>query len=162
LRAVAIRGSARALDRLTSELAEPVARLQGGAWSRERLAVLLARAELRAWRIESIEGPGLLSGRCPLGSGAVTLAYVGEPVGGGPDIGGYVVGRAIPVARGRWVLLGRASLVAGDEVAAGFERLLVSLRAPRGEFWRVHGGVIARAARACARVPSAPRAILAT
>ncbi len=60
--------------------------------------------------------------------------------------------RSLPVGPGRWVLLGRPAVVGVDR-AVGFERLVRSLRAPRGEFWRVHGAVISRAARGSA--PSA-------
>lgn len=148
------------MDRLRSELAESVARLDAGPWSPERLTALLARAELRAWWVDALEAPGLLAGSCPLGSGRVRVAYVGEMVGGRPEVGGYIVGRAIPVAAGGWVIFGHPSLV-GDARALEFERLLGALRAPRGAFWQVHGGVIARAARCGAPVPSASRAILA-
>ena len=58
-----------------------------------------------------------------------------------------MIGRSMPVGPRRWVLLGRASVVAGGQAPA-FERMLRSLRAPRGEFWRVHGTVVALAARA--------------
>ena len=141
----------------------PLARLRGGSdeggWSSARLSVLLSRAELRAWRVESVDAPGLVAGRCPLGSGRATLAFAREPRGV-PVPGCFVVSRALPVGPGQWLLLGRASIVAGAAAVGEFERLLESLRAPRGEFWRVHGRVLARAARAAA-VPSAPRAILA-
>ncbi len=116
----------------------------------DRLRVLLDRSELRAWRIEG-EGPqpgapGPLAAHCPLGSGPVLLASRRSlPAGIAP--GAYVVARSLPVGPGRWVLLGRIAIVAPGR-ASRFEQLLRSLRAPRGEFWRVHGGVVAQAARA--------------
>jgi hypothetical protein len=139
-------GHCSSLHRLAAELEEPVARLGATGWSVERLRVLLARAELRAWQVESDdpEAPGLVTGSCPLGSGRAMLALAHEC----PErvvAGSFVVARSIPLGPGRWVLLGRPRIVALHD-APRFERLLRSLRAPRGEFWRVHGGVLAQAA----------------
>jgi hypothetical protein len=160
---VSSEGHCSSLDRLVAELAEPLARLRGGSsddrLSAARLSVLLSRAEVRAWSVDALDAPGLVLGRCPLGSGRAWLSLAREPLGE-PAPGAYLVGRAIPVGPGQWLLMGRISVVAGESAVAEFERLLRSLRAPRGEFWRVHGGVLARTARAWA-VPSAPRAILA-
>ena len=133
------------IDRLAVELSEPVARLGGRQWDTERLRALLPRAELRAWRIEDSDAPGLWHGRCPLGSGQTLLAWPRPPVGHA-EPGAFVVARSLPVGPERCVLLGRP-LVVPPARAPMFERLLRSLRAPRGEFWRVHGAVIARAAR---------------
>jgi hypothetical protein len=56
-----------------------------------------------------------------------------------------LVARSVPIGPGRWGLLGRAPIV--DRAAvADFDALLALLDSPRGEFWRVHGGVLARAA----------------
>lgn len=143
------------IDRLAVELSSPVGRLGVTGWDVERLRVLLARAELRAWRVEDSDAPGLWHGRCPLGSGQALLGWSRSPRRA-VVAGAFVVGRCLPVGPGRWVLLGRPAVV-GVERAAAFERLVRSLRAPKGEFWRVHGGVIARAARggAAALVPCA-------
>lgn len=133
------------IDRLAVELSSPVGRLGVSGWDVERLRALLPRAELRAWCVETSDAPGLWHGRCPLGSGSALLGWSRSPRRA-VAAGAFVVGRSLPVGPGRWVLLGRPAVV-GVERAAGFERLVRSLRAPRGEFWRVHGGVIARAAR---------------
>ena len=119
-------------------------------WIRQRAtgraAELLARSELRAWRIESIDGPGLLGALCPLGTGRARLETVRRPVGD-LQLGAIVVARSVPIGPRRWAVLGRAPVV--DRAAvADFDALLAVLDAPRGEFWRVHGGVLARAALA--------------
>jgi hypothetical protein len=142
-----------AIDRLAVELSEPVARLGATGWGADRLRALLGRAELRAWRIEDSDAPGLWHGRCPLGSGLASVAW-SRPPRRSVVVGAFVVGRSLPIGPGRWVLLGRPAVVV-PERAPGFERLLGSLLAPRGEFWRVHGAVIARAARGGAGVSSA-------
>ena len=133
------------IDRLAVELSEPVSRLGVTGWDADRLRALLGRSELRVWRIENSDAPGFWHGRCPLGSGQALVAWSRAPRRT-VVAGVFVVGRCLPVGPGRWVLLGRPAVVAPDR-AGGFERLLRSLRAPRSEFWRVHGGVIARAAR---------------
>ena len=133
------------IDRLAVELSSPVARLGVTDWDVERLRVVLGRAELRAWHVENSDAPGLWHGRCPLGSGQALVCWSRAPRRA-VDAGTFVVARSLPVGPGRWVLLGRPAVV-GVERAPAFERLVQSLRAPRGEFWRVHGGVIARAAR---------------
>lgn len=134
------------LHRFLKELEQPVALVGGTPLTVERLLVLLGRAERRAWRVEELHAPGLLAGRCPLGSGSAQLVFA-RPPGREPAPGAYVVALSLPVGPGRWVLLGRPAIVSPRE-ASRFERLLASLRAPRGEFWRVHGGVISQAARA--------------
>lgn len=139
-------GHGSALDRLAAELEEPVARLGIQGLSTTRLEVLLSRAECRAWRVESIEDPGVITACCPLGSGRTTLACARPPLAE-PASGAFLVARSLPVGPGRWVLLGRPAVVSRSE-AGKFELLLRSLRAPRGEFWRVHGGVLVQAARA--------------
>lgn len=124
-------------------------------WDSARLRALLGRSETRAWRVEAIYGGGLVAARCPVDDSAAVLAWSRvplEPI----DRHALVVARSLPVAPGRWVLLGRPAVV-GRERVAGFERLLRSLRAPRGEFWRIHGGVLARAARARAVGAPAPQ-----
>jgi hypothetical protein len=139
-------GHGSSLDRLTAELAEPVALLGADVLSPERLTVLLARGEVRAWRVASVEASGRLSVECPLGAGPATVALAREP-DRPVAAGAFVIARSMPVGPRRWVLLGQASVV-GAARAPAFERLLRSLRAPRGEFWRVHGTVVAQAARA--------------
>jgi hypothetical protein len=134
------------LDRLVSELEEPVALLGADLLSASRLRVLLGRGELRAWRVSSDAPAGLLSVDCPLGAGPATLATA-RPLGATPLRGDFIVGHSLPVGPRRWILLGKPALVAGPQ-AGEFEALLRSLRAPRGEFWRVHGTVVAHAARA--------------
>jgi hypothetical protein len=136
------------LDRLANELAAPVGVLEGGAWSVARLGVLLDRAELRAWEVEACDVPGLGAGHCPLGSGRSLIAWSRTPVGGPVHAGSWLVARALPVGPGRWVVLGRATVV--SESAPRLEVIVNSLRAPRGEFWRVHGALIARIARSLA------------
>jgi hypothetical protein len=109
-----------------------------------RAAELLARSELRAWRIESVDGAGVLGALCPLGTGRARLETVRRPFGE-LTAGAMVVARSVSIGPGRWALLGRAPVV--DRAAAGdFDALLAWLDSPRGEFWRVHGGVLARAA----------------
>ncbi|HWF33750.1 MAG TPA: hypothetical protein VG295_00210, partial [Solirubrobacteraceae bacterium] len=114
-----------------------------------RAIELLARSELRAWRIESIEEDGVLGALCPLGTGRARLDTVRPPLGslvaGAVVAGTIVVARSVPIGPGRWALLGRVPVV--DRAAVGdFDALLAVLGSPRGEFWRVHGGVLARAA----------------
>jgi hypothetical protein len=109
---------------------------------------LLARSELRAWRVESAPSPRLLSAVCPLHHGRAQLDLAREPAGDA-EPGTVVVARSVPVGAERWALLGSVPVVA-PEVAGEFEQLLRTLDAPRGEIWRVHGGVLARAARAWA------------
>ncbi len=111
-----------------------------------RAVELLARSELRAWRLESVADACNLTALCPLGTGRVRLEAARSPAGQlGP--GAIVVARSVPLGPERWALLGRAPVVEAS-VAAEFQALLASLHAPRGEFWRVHGGVLARAATA--------------
>ena len=109
-----------------------------------RAVELLARSELRAWRIESVDGAGLLAALCPLGSGRARLETARRPLGELRP-GAIVVARSVPIGPGRWALLGRAPVVDRD-AAADFNALFSLLDSPRGEFWRVHGGVLARAA----------------
>ncbi|MDQ6806124.1 MAG: hypothetical protein M3065_14460, partial [Actinomycetota bacterium] len=109
-----------------------------------RAVELLARSELRAWRIESVDGPGLFGALCPLGTGRARLETVRRPLGSVTP-GAILVARSVPIGPGRWGLLGRAPVV--DREAMGdFDAVLAWLNSPRGEFWRVHGGVLARAA----------------
>jgi hypothetical protein len=113
----------------------------------ERAVELLARSEIRAWRVEA---PPLAV--CPQTRERVRLerrggAAIANPSrqNSAPEPGAIVVGRSIPLGPKRWLLLGPVSCVAARH-APGFERLIGSLHAPVGEFWRVHGGVLARAA----------------
>lgn len=142
--------------------------LDGGAWSVARLGVLIDRAELRAWQIEACDVPGLGAGHCPLGSGRSLIAWSRPPVGGPVRAGNWLVVRALPVGPGRWVVVGRGTVV--SESAPRLEVIVRSLQAPRGEFWRVHGALIARIARSLASgaeqrggglVPAQPAAQLA-
>jgi hypothetical protein len=110
----------------------------------DRAVELLSRSELRAWRIESAESDVALTALCPLGSGRARLELARPPVGD-PRPGAFVVARSVPLGPQRWVLLGRVPVVERG-AAAEFEALLASMGAPRGEFWRVHGAVLARAA----------------
>jgi hypothetical protein len=137
-----------ALDRLVDELAEPVARLGGDDWSAARLEQLLARTELRAWRVQDAGEPGVLIADCPLGTGRALLACARAPEG---ELvrGAFVVGHAVPFGPNRYLLVGRVTVV-GRARAARFAAQIASLKAPRGEFWRVHGAVLAREARAIA------------
>jgi hypothetical protein len=109
-----------------------------------RAVELLARSELRAWRVESIDGAGLISALCPLGAGRARLELARPPVGA-LCRGSFLVARSVPLGPQRWTLLGRAAVVERD-AAADFEALLAVLDAPLGELWRVHGGVLGRAA----------------
>jgi hypothetical protein len=105
---------------------------------------LLGRSELRAWRVEAVAGSATLGALCPLGTGPALLELCSKPVG---ELvrGAFVVGRCVPLGPQRWLLLGGAVVV--DRAAArDFEALIATLDAPRGELWRVHGGVLARAA----------------
>jgi hypothetical protein len=110
----------------------------------DRAVELLSRSELRAWRIESVESSVELTALCPLGTGRARLELTRAPAG---ELrrGAFVVARSVPLGPQRCVLLGRAPVV-DRSAAAEFEALLASLSAPRGEFWRVHGAVLARAA----------------
>jgi hypothetical protein len=115
-----------------------------------RAVELLARSELRAWRVASVDGvgagagAGIVDALCPLGTGRARLETVGSPVGVVTP-GAILVARSVPIGPRRWALLGRAPVV--DRAAVGdFDALLAMLGSPRGEFWRVHGGVLARAA----------------
>jgi hypothetical protein len=115
------------------------------AWHRsERAVELLGRSEIRAWRIESVAGPRLLSASCPR-TGAPARVEPARPPRGLVRAGALAVARSVPLGAGRWLLLGAASVVVGPR-AVEFERLLRSLDAPPGQFWFVHGGVLARAA----------------
>jgi hypothetical protein len=109
-----------------------------------RAVELLARSELRAWRIESVDGAGVLGALCPLGSGRARLETARRPFGELRP-GAIVVARSVPIGPGRWALLGRAPVVDRD-ASADFDALFAVLDSPRGEFWRVHGGVLAGAA----------------
>ncbi len=123
----------------------------------ERSIELLARSEVRAWRMESaasriesatsrIESAaaGSLTAVCPHGGGRSRLELPRAP-SAELRSGALVVGRSVPLGPARWLLLGSTSVIE-PELAAPFERLVASLDAPPGEFWRVHGGVLARAA----------------
>lgn len=111
-----------------------------------RSCELLARSELRAWRIESQLGPKLLAVIGPRRGERSRLELARAPAGD-PTPGRWMVARSVPLGPERWLALGRPPVVApGAEPE--FEQLLESLDAPRGEFWRVHGGVLARAAQA--------------
>ncbi len=109
-----------------------------------RAVELLARSELRAWRIESVGAPDLLTGLCPRGAGRARLETIRAPLGELRP-GAMVVARSVPLGPERWALLGRVPVVE-PSVAADFDWLLASLDAPSGEFWRVHGGVLSHAA----------------
>jgi len=109
-----------------------------------RAVELLARSELRAWRIESVDGAGVLAALCPLGTGRARLETARRPLGE-LAAGAMLVARSVPVGPGRWALLGSAPIV-DREAIADLDALLAMLDAPRGEFWRVHGGVLAHAA----------------
>jgi hypothetical protein len=139
------------LDRLATELAEPVGLLQGGSWSSARLRALLRRAEVRAWRIASLERDRVVSAVCPRGSGWGLVGWARRPRGGpaAPDC--WLVGRVIPVGPGRWVVIGTPTVVPAGAATRSLALLISGLQAPRGEFWRVHGAVIARTARGLAR-----------
>jgi hypothetical protein len=104
---------------------------------------LLARSELRAWRVESLASGTGFGGICALGTGRGRVEVVSESAG---EIrrGSIVVGRAVPLGPERWAIVGRARVV-DRLVAAEFDALLASLNAPRGEEWRVHGGLVAAA-----------------
>jgi hypothetical protein len=109
-----------------------------------RAVELLGRSELRAWRVEAVVESGGLVGLCPLGSGRARLEPARSPVGE-LQPGAMIVARSVPLGPERWALLGRIPVVE-QAAAADFDALLASLDAPRGEFWRVHGGVLSHAA----------------
>jgi SEC-C motif len=109
-----------------------------------RLEEQLARSELRAWRIEAVDADGGITAACPFGTAHGRLETARDPLGG-PRPGALLVARSLPLGPERWVLLGRAPVVE-PSVQAEFEGLLGSLNAPAAEIWRVHGGVLARAA----------------
>jgi hypothetical protein len=109
-----------------------------------RTTEMLARSELRAWRVLSA-GPGAgFTGLCALGTGRARIDAVAS-VSGELRRGALVVGRSVPLGPERWALIGTARVVE-PAVSAEFGALLASLDAPRGEEWRVHGGVVAAAA----------------
>lgn len=146
-----------ALERLALELQPSAASLVGGEWRAERewsatrLSELLSRAQLRAWEVETADGCPVLSALCPLGDGRALLAYARVPQTA-PTPGALVVARSVPFGPRRYLLVGRPIVVAGA-AAGGLRALIGSLRAPRGEYWHVHGAVIARAAHAMTRAP---------
>ncbi len=117
-------------------------RLAGGG----RGCELLARSELRAWRIESQPARCVLAAINPRSGERSRLELV-RPLAGEPAPGRLVVARSVPLGPERWLLLGRPPVVAVS-AEREFGALLDSLDAPRGEFWRVHGGFLARAAQA--------------
>jgi hypothetical protein len=110
---------------------------------------LLARSELRAWRIESPTAECAVAAACPLGYGRARLELCHAPTddaAAAPLLPGTIlVGRSVPLGPERWLLLGLPRVIA-CEAAPAFGGLLASLSAPRGEFWRVHGGVLTRIA----------------
>jgi hypothetical protein len=110
--------------------------------SRGHADELLARSELRAWRVESVAPGGVIQALCPLGGGRGRLELPREPLGELRP-GALIVARSVPLGPERWTLLGRLPVV-DPSVQTEFEELLASLEAPRGEVWRVHGGVLAR------------------
>jgi hypothetical protein len=140
-----------ALDRLVAELREPAARLCGEhwvpdrEWCAERLSELLSRAEPRAWIAEAADEMRVLTARCPLGSGRALLVCAREP-DPPPAAGAFLVGLSVPFGPRRYMLMGRPAVVPAA-ATAHFGALVASLRAPRGEFWRVHGAVLLAAAR---------------
>jgi hypothetical protein len=109
-----------------------------------RALELLERSELRAWRVASVDGAGVFDALCPLGTGRARLETI-RPPEGELRPGAFVVARSVPLGPQRWALLGSVPVIPG-EIAADFDALLASLEAPPGQFWRVHGGVLARAA----------------
>jgi hypothetical protein len=110
----------------------------------DRHVELLSRSELRAWRVLEMHDDHRLTGLCPLGGGRSRLELSRQPIGE-LERGCFIVGRSVPLGPERWVLIGTTTVVERS-VAADFEALLARLDAPRGEVWRVHGGVLARAA----------------
>jgi hypothetical protein len=109
-----------------------------------RAIELLSRSELRAWSVDAVLGPRLVSAVCPLGTGCARLELAREPAGELAP-GAMLVARSVPLGPERWALLGAVPVV-DPLVTEEFEQLLTSLDAPRAEIWRVHGGVLARAA----------------
>jgi hypothetical protein len=109
-----------------------------------RAVELLSRSELRAWRIEAVDSPRRLTADCPLGTGRARLELSRDPAGEA-RAGAVIVARSVPIGPERWALLGGAPIIE-PEATPAFERLLASLDAPRGELWRVHGGMLVRAA----------------
>jgi hypothetical protein len=110
----------------------------------ERTAELLGRSEIRPWRIEGVSGPRVVSAACARNGGRSRVELARAPRGELRP-GAIAVGRSVPLGPARWLLLGTASVLVGAS-AREFERLVASLGAPPGEFWSVHGGVLARAA----------------
>jgi hypothetical protein len=110
----------------------------------DRHVELLARSELRAWRVLEPADDRRLTGLCPLGGGKARLELSHAPVGQ-LERGCFIVARSVPLGPERWALIGTTTVVERS-VAPDFEALLALLDAPRGELWRVHGGVVARAA----------------
>jgi SEC-C motif len=109
-----------------------------------RITEMLARSTLRAWRVLSA-GPGSgFTALCALGTGRARIEAV-STVSGELRRGAVVVGRSVSLGPERWALIGTARVVE-PSVSGEFGALLSSLDAPRGEEWRVHGGVVAAAA----------------
>jgi hypothetical protein len=136
---------------LVAELRQPAECLSGDDWEPDRdwcaarLSELLLRAEQRAWVVEAVDEPLAVTARCPIGTGSAVLAYAREPIPS-PTPGAFLVGRSVPFGPNRYLLIGRPAVVSGIG-AVRLAALIASLRAPRGEFWRVHGAVLLRAAR---------------
>jgi hypothetical protein len=90
-------------------------------------------------------GPGNgFTGLCALGGGRAQIDAVSR-VSGELRRGSVVVARSVPLGPERWALIGTARVVEPG-VSGEFAALLSSLDAPRGQEWRVHGGVVAAAA----------------
>jgi hypothetical protein len=120
----------------------PLQHLRGA--SPTRAVELLGRSELRAWRIETRPTRDVLTAVCPVSGERARLEMIRAPFGD-PLPGAALIERSVPLGPERWALLGKAPVLA-PSVQPDFECLLASLDAPRGEFWRIHGGFLARAA----------------
>jgi hypothetical protein len=131
------------LDSPLSDGQTPLWRLQ--QQRSERAVELLARSEVRAWLLESVPVSPPLIASCPRGGGRARLELPSRP---SSELrpGGFAVARSVPLGPARWLLLGPISVV-GTAAASDFGALIGSLDAPPGEFWQVHGGVLARTAR---------------
>lgn len=112
---------------------------------------LLARSELRLWKILDDRGAASVLSRCPVTGEEVRLLTrpAGGSVLGGAAMGDLVVARTLPLAAGRAALLAPTPVdrAVADELVR-WTRHAWEGAAGRREFWRVFGGELSRAASA--------------
>lgn len=108
---------------------------------------LLARSELRMWRIAGDRAAASVGARCPVTGEDVRL--VTAPNGSGSATGELVVARTLPLAPGRAALLAPTPVdpAVAEELVRWTRETWESAEDQRG-FWRTFGGELSRAASA--------------